>query len=177
MRSPSARSREAGGVRFVVEQRFAAEVDAVAQAYADPALYEALVGLPKLTQPEVVGHEVDGDAVQLRVRYRFGGDLSPAARAVIDPARLTWLEHSTHDLAARRVSFRMVPDHYRDRFQCSGSYAFEADDDGSSRRHGAGEVRVKALLVARAVESAIVSGLQEHLEDEVPVVEAFVRGR
>ena len=164
-------------MRFAVEQRYAADVDAVARAYADPALYEALDGLPKLTEPQVISHQVEGTEVQLQVRYRFGGELSPAARAVIDPARLTWVEHSTHDLAARHVSFRMVPDHYADRFQCSGSYRFEADGDGACRRRGAGELRVKALLVARAVEGAIVSGLQEHLADEVPVVEAFVRGR
>ena len=164
-------------MRFAVAQRFDAEVDAVARAYADPALYEALVGLPKLTRPEVVGHDVDGSTVQLRVRYHFGGDLSPAARAVIDPARLTWVEHATHDLATREVTFRMVPDHYGDRFQCTGRYRFEPDGDDGCRRRGDGEVRVKALLVARAVESAIVSGLQEHLADEVPVVEAFLRGR
>ena len=164
-------------MRFAVEQRYAADVDAVARAYADPALYEALDGLPKLTEPQVISHQVEGTEVQLQVRYRFGGELSPAARAVIDPARLTWVEHSTHDLAARHVSFRMVPDHYADRFQCSGSYRFEADGAGACRRRGAGELRVKALLVARAVEGAIVSGLQEHLADEVPVVEAFVRGR
>lgn len=164
-------------MRFTVEQRYEADADAVARAYADPTLYAALDGLPKLTQPEVVGHEVDGEQVQLKVRYRFGGELSSAARAVIDPARLSWVEHSTHDLAARRVSFRMVPDHYGDRFQCSGSYAFLADGQGACRRRGSGEVRVKALLVARAVEGAIVSGLQEHLVDEVPIVEAFVRDR
>jgi hypothetical protein len=28
--------------------------------------------------------------------------------------------------------------------------------------------------VGRALENAIISGLREHLEDEVPVVEAFV---
>ena len=33
---------------------------------------------------------------------------------------------------------------------------------------------MKALLVGGAVEGAIVSGLKEHLVDEVPVVEAFV---
>jgi hypothetical protein len=162
-------------VRFTVDQRFAADVDAVARAYADPALYEALVGLPKLTQPEVVGHEVDGSRVHLQVRYRFGGELSAAARAVIDPARLTWVEHATHDLEARTTTFQMVPDHYRDRFRCSGSYRFEVMDEGRCRRCGEGELRVKALLVAGAVEGAIVSGLEEHLADEVPVVEAFVR--
>lgn len=163
-------------MRFSIEQRFAADVDAVARAYADPALYVALVGLPKLSQPDVVGHEVDGDTVVLQVRYRFGGHLSAAARAVIDPERLTWVERSTHDLAAHTTTFTMVPDHYADRFRCQGSYAFEATDAGC-RRRGEGDLRVKALLVAGAVEGAIVSGLEEHLVDEVPVVEAFVAGR
>lgn len=162
-------------MRFSIEQRFAADVDAVARAYADPELYVALVGLPKLTQPEVVGHEAEGDTVVLQVRYRFGGELSGAARAVIDPARLTWVERSTHDLADRSTTFTMVPDHYGDRFRCQGSYRFDPVD-GGCRRRGEGEVRVKALLVAGAVERAIVSGLQEHLVDEVPVVEAFVNG-
>jgi len=162
-------------MRFSIEQRFAADVDAVARAYADPDLYTALVGLPKLSEPEVVGHEVDGDTVMLQVRYRFGGELSAAARAVIDPARLTWVERSTHDLADHSTTFTMVPDHYGDRFRCHGSYRFDAVD-GGCRRRGEGDLRVKALLVGGAVEGAIVSGLQEHLVDEVPVVEAFVNG-
>jgi len=163
-------------MKFSIEQRFAADVDAVARAYADPGLYAALVGLPKLTQPEVVRHHVDGGTVVLQVRYRFGGELSPAAKAVIDPARLTWVERSIHDLALGTATFEMVPDHYGDRFRCRGSYRFEAVADGC-RRHGEGEVRVKALLVGGAVEGAIVSGLREHLVDEVPVVEAFVAAR
>jgi hypothetical protein len=162
-------------MRFSIEQRFAADVDAVARAYADPALYVALVGLPKLSQPDVVRHEVDGDVVELHVRYRFGGELSAAARAVIDPLRLTWVERSTHDLARRQTTFTMVPDHYADRFRCTGSYRFEPTESGA-RRRGQGDLRVKALLVAGAVEGAIVSGLEEHLVDEVPVVEAFVAG-
>ncbi|MEQ1787414.1 MAG: DUF2505 family protein [Acidimicrobiales bacterium] len=160
-------------MRFSIEQRFVADVDAVARAYTDPALYVALVGLPKLSQPDVIGHEVDGDTVVLQVRYRFGGELSAAARAVIDPERLTWVERSTHDLARRHTTFTMVPDHYADRFSCRGSYGFEPTDAGC-RRRGEGDLRVKALLVGGAVEGAIVSGLQEHLVDEVPVVEAFV---
>ena len=47
---------------------------------------------------------------------------------------------------------------------------------GPCARHGAADLRVKALLVAHAVEGAIVSGLEEHLVDEVPLVEAFLRG-
>jgi hypothetical protein len=160
-------------MRFTVEQRFSAVPDAVARAYTDPALYLAFEDLEKMSRPDVLTHEADGDVVKMQIRYRFSGHLSSAARAVIDPARLTWVEHSTHDLGRRTTTFTMVPDHYRDRFRCSGSYRFDADGSGTVRRCDA-EIKVQALLVAGAVEGAIVSGLREHLDEEVPVVEAFL---
>jgi hypothetical protein len=162
-------------VRFTIDQRFSAAPDGVARAFANPDLYRAFQDLPKMSRPEVLAHEVDGNEVALQIRYRFNGELSPAARAVIDPARLSWVEHATHDLAARTTRFRMVPDHYGDRFQCSGSYRFETDGTGTLR-HCEGDIRVRALLVGGAVEHAIVSGLREHLDDEVDVVEAFLAG-
>jgi hypothetical protein len=162
-------------MRFTVDQRFPAPPDVVARAFADPDLYAAFQDLPKMSRPEVLAHAVQGDEVALEVRYRFTGDLSPAARAVLDPARLTWVEHATHDLGARTTTFQMVPDHYADRFRCSGLYRFE--EDGSrdrTRRHREAEIKVRAPLVGGAVERAIVSGLREHLDAEVAVVEAFL---
>lgn len=161
-------------MRFTVEQRFAAAPDAVARAFVDPDLYGAFHALPKMSRPEVLAHDVQGDVVHLQIRYRFTGDLSSAARAVLDPARLTWVEHATHDLSARTTTFRMVADHYADRFRCSGSYHFAPADTGTLRQCD-GEIRVKAPLVGSTVERAIVSGLREHLADEVAVVEDFLQ--
>ncbi|MGQ0432743.1 MAG: DUF2505 family protein [Microthrixaceae bacterium] len=160
-------------MRFTIEQRFDAPPELVARAYADPRLYEAFDGLPKMSRPEVVAHQLTGDEVRLQIRYRFSGELSAAARAVLDPARLTWVERAVHDLSSLTTTFDMVPDHYGDRFRCSGSYAFEADGSGTLRRCQ-GDIKVKALLVGGAVENAIVSGLREHLRDEVAVVTAFL---
>jgi hypothetical protein len=162
-------------LRFELEQRVAALPDAVAATFADPAFYETLDGLPKLGRPEVLRHEVDGEVVRLQIRYRFIGDLSAAVRAVIDPKKLTWVEHATHDLAARRVTFRMDADHYADRFRCSGSYEFDATSDGlGTVRRCIGELSVSVALVGSRVERAIVSGLQEHFDAEAPVIERWV---
>ncbi|MFP5255022.1 MAG: DUF2505 family protein [Acidimicrobiia bacterium] len=162
-------------MRFITEQRYPAGPGAVAAAYADPDLYGSFHGLTRLTQPEVLAHEVDGERVVLHVRYRFAGHLSPAAQAVLDPSRLSWVEESVHQLDQRTTSFTMVPDHYGDRFSCTGGYRFEAVDGGTVRR-GSGDIRVKALLVGRAVEGAIVSGLREHLEEETPLVVDYLSG-
>ncbi len=162
-------------MRFALDVAYGVEPDALARAYADPALYAAFADLPRAGAPEVVGHEVDGDVVELRVRWRFSAPLSSAARRVIDPDKLSWVEASTHDLAARTVTFRMLPDNYADRFSCSGSYRFEPSGAGGGAvRRITGELRVKAPLVARAVESAILSGLEDQLRSEAAVVESFL---
>lgn len=163
-------------MRFEVVQRFAAPVDAVARAFAEPGLYDALAALPKLGAPEVLERSEEGAIVRMRVRYEFTGELAPAARAVLDPSRLTWVDESEHDLARHHVSFRLVADHYADRFRASGTYQFTVDPDDAARtvRTSAGEVKVKAPFVGGAVERAIVSGLREHLDDEVAIVDRWL---
>ena len=165
-------------MHFELRQRIAAPLTGVAEALCDPAYYAALGAAPKLGVPEVLGREVDGDTVVMRVRYRFSGDLSRAARAVLDPAKLTWVDVSRHDLAAHTVRFELQPDHYAERFSCRGGYRLEAapDDPRATVRSAEGDVKVKAPLVASQVERALISGLREHLEAEAAILATFVAG-
>lgn len=163
-------------MHFHLEQTFAAPIDAVALAFTEAELYEALGALPKLGQPQVLGRTEHGDVVSLQVRYRFTGDLSPAARKVVDPARLSWVEHSTHDLNRHQVNFKLVPDNYGNLLQASGHYSFEPAGPGATRRVAEGDVAVRVPLVGKSVENAIVSGIKEHLVEEVPVVERYLSG-
>lgn len=163
-------------MRFTVEQRFATGPDETARAFSEPELYAGFAALPKVSVPEVLACHRDGDVARMRIRYRFAGHLSSAARAVIDPNRLTWVDESTHDLARRHVRFVLRPDHYGDRFRCSGDYRIE-ESDGGCRRHATIDLKVSAPFVGGAVERAIESGLREHLADETGVVEAYLAGR
>ena len=160
-------------MRFDLIQVIDAPVDDVAAAYAGTELYESMGPTSHLGAPEVIGRtELDG-RVTLRIRYRFVGDLSPAVTAVVDPARLTWVEESVHDLDGLSVGVTLRPDHYADRLRCTGTYRYQSRGDRAERRIS-GELRVKALLVASAVERAIVSGLEEHLAAEVAAVERYL---
>jgi hypothetical protein len=155
---------------FTVTQRYSDSADAVARAYASDDLYRSLSGLPKLGRPDVLDRIDDGDVVRLQIRYRFVGDLSPAVTAVVDPAKLTWVEHSTHDLVRRSVTYRLAPDHYPDRLQSSGTCSVVPDGSGAVRTVK-GRLKVRALVVGGAVERAIVSGLREYLEAEAAAVD------
>ena len=168
-------------MRFEIEQEIAGPVDAVARIYSEPRFYELLGEMPKLGKPEVLERREDGEVVHLAVRFRFTGNLSPAVTAVIDPAKLTWVEASVHDLPAHRVTFRMNPDHYPDRLRSQGTVDYASGGDGVTRRVTVGELAVKVPLllgggrVAALVEDAIISGLRDHLAAEIDVVERLLR--
>jgi hypothetical protein len=161
-------------VRFDLTQTIAAPVDVVARAYASAELYEVLGGTDKLGPPDVLDRSEAGDTVTLRIRYQFVADLSPAVTAVVDPKKLTWVEESVHDLAARTVAVTLHPDHYADRLRCTGAYRYTARGEATVRQVN-GDLKVKVLFVAGQVEKALVSGLKEHLEAEAPQVEAYLR--
>ena len=161
-------------MRFEIEQMITGQVEAVARVYTEARFYELLGELPKLGRPEVLDRREEGAVVRLSVRFRFTGNLSPAVTKVVDPARLTWVEESVHNLERHTVTFSMKPDNYADRLRFEGSSRFEPAGDGRTRRRAEGDVGVRVPLVGRAVEGAIVSGLREHLAAEVNVVERLV---
>jgi hypothetical protein len=161
-------------MRFTVEQLIEGPVGVVARLYTEPRFYDRLGELPKLGRPEVVDRREDGPVVRLAVRFHFTGNLSPAVTRVVDPARLSWVEESVHDLERHSVTFVMRPDHYADRLRSSGSSRFEPAGEIRTRRIVEGEVAVRVPLVGRTVEGAIVSGLRDHLAGEVTVVEALL---
>jgi hypothetical protein len=160
-------------VRFELIQRYRSPAPAVNEAYADADLYPTLVGLPKLGGIEVLDADRSPDRAVLRVRFRFTGHLPSAVTAVVDPARLTWVQETTHDLDAATTTFRLLPDHYPDRLKASGRFVVRETPNGSERRV-TGELKVKAFLVAGQVEQAIVSGLEEYLEAEAPTVDRYL---
>ena len=160
-------------MKFRLEQRLASPPADACRAFTQPAFYATLQGLPKLTVPELISHEADGDLVHLRLRYRFIGELNSAARAVLDPQRLSWVEESVHDVGRQRAEFRLKPDNYGDRFTCSGRSTFTPGGAGTVHVTE-GELKVRWPLVGGTVERALVSGLQEHFEAEAPFIDAFV---
>lgn len=163
-------------MRFTLEQMFSSPVDAVENAFVDPGLLAELGRLPQLGRPELLSQTDDGDTVRQQVRYAFVGRLSPAVTRVIDPDRLTWVEHSELDRRTHRTSFSIQPDHYADRLACEGTATVTAAN-GSTRRVVDGDLRVRVPLVASKVERAIVSGLRDHASAEARVVQAWLDRR
>jgi hypothetical protein len=156
-------------------QRLAAPLDAVETAFVDPAVLAELRALPKLGRPELLEQRSEGPIVFQRVRYAFVGNLSAAVRAVVDPDRLSWVEQSTLDRRTHHTHFDIVPDNYAHLLEAQGEVQLSGGGDaGTTVRRATGEVRVNVPFVGRKVEAAIISGMREHAEAEVEVLERWV---
>jgi hypothetical protein len=160
-------------VRFRIEQRFRGALPDVERAFFDPAFLSRLATLPKLGAPELLDQDVGDTSVRQRVRYQFTGDVSAAVRRVVDPRRLTWVEDSTHDLTTHVTTWRILPDHYGSMIRCAGTFTLVGDGP-STRRIADGDIKVNVPLVGGKVERAIVSGLEEHADAEVEVVDRWL---
>jgi hypothetical protein len=157
-------------VDFTIEQRLRAGVDDVQALLLDPSYVAARAELPKLGEPELVEHSVDGDQAVQRVRLRFVAQLSAAVTAVIDPSRLSWVDEATWRLSEHRADHVIVPDHYADRLRCTYSETLTTHE-GGTRRVTTGTLKVRVMLAGGKVEGAIVSGLRDYAAVEVGLID------
>ena len=116
---------------FMLDQVFAAAGDAVPAPTPPRALRVTSWGCRSCRRPT---SSTTGSTAPryLQIRYKFVGDLSPAVTAVVDPDKLTWVEHSDLRPGRPRVRYRLAPDHYADRLQSSGSCAITDAPTGAA---------------------------------------------
>ena len=156
-------------MRFRIEQRFDATPGAVCEALVDADYLSTAMGeLADISAPSVQEQSRTGAIVRQKLLFRFTGKLPGAVTRVIDPTRLSWIEDTTVDTAARQARFTMTPVHYASFFTCTGTWTVAADGANAAVRVIDGELKVRSPIpfVGGHVERAIVSGLRERLAGE-----------
>ena len=156
-------------MKFAIRQAVAVPPARAMAAYGSPAFYEGRPERDNIAVRDVVRHEATADRVLLEVRFAFTGSLSPAVRAVVDPAKMSWITRTEILLAEDRSSWVVLPDHYPDRLSASGIYRFEEGDSGPGTCdvEVEGELKVRVPIVGRSVEKVIVGDLRAYIADEV----------
>lgn len=155
-------------------QSIGASADAATLVLADPRFYLGRESSEAITAVELVDHRADESQVHLEIRFAFTGELNAAARAILDPGKLSWVQATDHDLATGRVVFHIRPDHYADRLRCRGRYRVDPVGDRASTRTVATELHVKAPLVAGQVERVLMDGLRSELDSQARAVPDYV---
>jgi hypothetical protein len=162
-------------VKFSIRQTVAVPPARAMAAYGSPSFYQGRPPRDDIAVREVVGHEAAGDRILLEVRFAFTGAVSPAVRAAVDPAKMSWITQTEVLLAEGRSSWVVLPDHYPDRLSASGTYRFEEGDagPGTCEVEVEGDLKVRVPIVGRSVEKVIIGGLQAYIADEVAGIAAW----
>ena len=69
--------------------------------------------------------------------------------------------------------FRMVPDYYRDRIECHGSYSLRPNGADATMQHGECEIRVHYPVIGKLAERSIATGLKDHMAQEAAVLASW----
>ena len=146
---------------------------AVQDAFLDRDFLARTGTLPKIGGAEVLELTRTDTTARLQVRYRFTAPLNKAVTRVIDPAKLTWVDDATFDLAALRSDHVLHPDNYADRLEASYTSTVTADGAGSLWTV-AGSLVVHAALVGGKVAGVIVDGLKEHAAAQGQVLDEWL---
>ena len=156
-------------MKISIRQAVAVPPARAVAAYGSPAFYQGRPRRDDIEVVEVVRHDDSGARVLIEVRFAFTGSVSPAVRAVIDPAKMSWVTRTEVRPDEARTVWEVLPDYYPDRLSASGGYRFEPGADGPANTVVSvdGELKVHVPIVGRSVERVIVSDLRAYIEEEV----------
>jgi hypothetical protein len=162
-------------MQFRTEQTIAAAPDLVESRLADPAFIAATSRLHPLTDCRLLDRTDGPDgSVRLRIHRRFAADLPRAVTAVVDPARLTWIEDVRFRPGSGHAAHRILPDHYGELLTCAFTTTLAGaplrSGGAGTRRLATGRLTVRVLLGAGPVERAIVSGLRAYASAEADLL-------
>ncbi len=155
---------------FTIAQDISAPVTVVEQRLFDADFIIASSALPKLGDCQLLNRTDSGNRIQAQIHRRFEDDLPSAVAAVVDPAKLSWVEEIEHDLTTHVSRCTFVPEFYRNRLSANYRATLERSPGGGTLRVAKGRLSVKAFLASRTVERAIVSGLREYAAAEAELL-------
>ena len=140
----------------------------VEELLTDPEFYASL-SLPDLSLPDVLESSTTGPQSTLRLRYRYVGSLDPAARRLLGPDRLAWIQELVIDrgTGSGRLSYQAPADPKR--LFGSAELHLEPHAGGCIRRlHG--DLVVAVPLIGPRAERKILPGLLRRLDIEAQAI-------
>jgi|SRR5579871_2006170 len=172
-------------MHFELKHTFDAPVAEVLDAMFDPQLAEFLKQHMKLIKDvKPIERVEEGGTVKRRVRYVPVPFIQSVGPKKISPELLAFVEESTFDRQAKRITFKNVGEHERVRkhLENGGTITFRDLGNGQTERVVAGELKVTNLPfllkpLGGIAERIIRSNAENLLNEEAKVFGEFVKQR
>jgi hypothetical protein len=161
-------------MRIALDQPIAASAAEAQAAFLDPGFYESLGELDAISAPEVRSFSAGPDRARTVLGYRLSGVLNGPAKALLDPAKLSWSQVTEVDLGSRRSQVRMVPDNYAGLLSFSGWYELDDVSQGRCRQHFEADLRVHVPLLGALAERAIAGSIEQNIAATARLLERYI---
>jgi hypothetical protein len=172
-------------MHFELKHTFDAPVAEVIEAMFDPSLADYLKSNMKLMSDIKPMERTDeGNLVRRKVRYVPVPLIKAIGPKKIPPEALAFIEESTFDRAAKRVTFKNIGEHdkVRKHLENGGTITFRDLGNGKTERTISGELKVTNLSfllrpLGAIAERFIRSNAEDLLNEEAKVFGEFVKQR
>src|SRR4030095_9222892 len=170
-------------MHFELKHTFDAPVGEVIEAMFDPTLADYLRANMKLIRDiRPVERVEEGGLVRRKVRYVPVPLIQSVGPKKIPPEALAFIEESTFDRQARRITFKNIAEHekVRKHLENAGTITFRDLGSGRTERVVAGELKVTNLPfllrpLGAIAERFIRGSAEDLLNEEAKVFGEFVR--
>jgi hypothetical protein len=171
-------------MRFELKHTFDAPVDEVIAAMSDPAFPAFMKAhMKKMTDIQPVDRKETDGRLEWRLRCVPVPMIKRVGPKEIPPEALAFIQESSLDRAAKKLSFRNVGEHpkVKKHLANSGSFTFR-DVGGKTERTISGELEVTNLSfllrpLGAIAERIIYSNAQDLLNEEAAVFTEFLKQR
>jgi hypothetical protein len=171
-------------MKFELKHTFDASVDAVMDAMTDPGFPDFMKTHMKLMSDiKPIDRKQDGDRLSWRIRCVPVPMIKKVGPKEVPPEALAFVQESTIDRGAKRISFKNVAEHPKvfKHLENSGSFTFR-EVGGRTERTIGGELKVTNLPfllkpLAVIAERLIYSNAENLLNEEAKVFGEFLKSR
>jgi hypothetical protein len=139
----------------------------------DPAFYAEL-RLPDVEPPEVVVRTVDGDRVDMHVRFTYTGKLDPVARRIVGHEHVAWVQRLKIDPGSGTAALSVDPDVGVIPVTCSGTFTLHDVDGGRCLRTLAAELKIRVPIIGSRAEKSLAPGILRRLDLEAQALDRYL---
>jgi hypothetical protein len=171
-------------MHFELKHTFDAPVQAVVDGMADPAFPAFMKQHMKMMSDiQSLDRKEAGDRLEWRLRCVPVPIIKKVGPKDVPPEALAFVQESSLDRAAKRLSFKNIAEHpkVKKHLENSGSFTFR-DVGGRTERTISGELKVTNLpfllkFLAGIAEQLIFSNAKDLLNEEAKVFDEFLKQR
>lgn len=156
---------------FRIEHTWPVPRTLVLEHHLDPEIHQRANAAITSAERTLESVEKRGDKTVQRFHVK-GTKIPAAAKKVLKPEMLEWIEESVWDPSTEKFEWKILPNVMKDKIFASGELFYEAAGE-KTRRVVTGRIEIKIPLAGKVIEKVLVDQLKESYDQAAGAEGAF----